>query len=109
MHCVMSIGRRVRACTRLLKTAKALATRDHVRGISRLLALSNRLQLCNSIKASSIVLILVTIQAKREDLIRLIVWINVLGNVQLPRGCLQLDINEAAIRAIRSFLVSSLV
>jgi hypothetical protein len=34
MHCVMSMGRRVRACTRLLVAAKALATRDHVRGIS---------------------------------------------------------------------------
>jgi hypothetical protein len=42
MHCVMSIGRRVRACTRLLVAAKALATRDHVRDISGLLALSNR-------------------------------------------------------------------
>jgi hypothetical protein len=34
MHCVLSIGRRVRACTRLLEAAKALATRDYVRGIS---------------------------------------------------------------------------
>jgi hypothetical protein len=42
MHCVMSIERRVRACTRLLVAAKALATRDHVRGISGLLALSNK-------------------------------------------------------------------
>jgi hypothetical protein len=33
-HFVMSIGRRVRACTRLLEAAKALTTRDHVRGIS---------------------------------------------------------------------------
>jgi hypothetical protein len=41
MHCVMSIGRRVRACTRLSKAAKALATRDHVRGISGLSAPSN--------------------------------------------------------------------
>jgi hypothetical protein len=37
----MSVERRVRAYTRLLKAAKALATRDYVRGISRLLALSN--------------------------------------------------------------------
>jgi hypothetical protein len=41
MHCVISIGRRVSACTRLLKAAKALATRDYVRGISGPLALSN--------------------------------------------------------------------
>jgi hypothetical protein len=41
MYCVMSMGRRVRACTRLLKAAKALATRDHVRGISGLSAPSN--------------------------------------------------------------------
>jgi hypothetical protein len=41
MYCVISIGRRVRACIRLLKAAKALATRDYVRDISRLLALSN--------------------------------------------------------------------
>jgi hypothetical protein len=34
MHCVMSVGRRVRASTRLTEAAKALATRDHVRGIS---------------------------------------------------------------------------
>jgi hypothetical protein len=34
MHCVISVGRRVRACTRLSEAAKALATRDHVRGIS---------------------------------------------------------------------------
>jgi hypothetical protein len=33
-HCVMSIGRRVRACKRLSEAAKALTTRDHVRGIS---------------------------------------------------------------------------
>jgi hypothetical protein len=42
MHCVMSIGRRVRASTRLTEAAKALATRNYVRGISRLLALSNK-------------------------------------------------------------------
>jgi hypothetical protein len=41
MHCVMSMGRRVRACTRLSKAAKALFTRDHVRGISGLSAPSN--------------------------------------------------------------------
>jgi len=35
------IGRRVRASTRLTEAAKALATRDHVRGISGLSALSN--------------------------------------------------------------------
>jgi hypothetical protein len=35
------IGRRVRACTRLTEAAKALATRDHVRGISGPSALSN--------------------------------------------------------------------
>ena len=40
-HCVMSIGRRVRVCRRLLEVAKALATRDHVRGISGLSTLSN--------------------------------------------------------------------
>jgi hypothetical protein len=33
----------VRACTRLTEAAKALATRDHVRGISGPSALSNRL------------------------------------------------------------------
>jgi hypothetical protein len=33
-HCVMSIRRRVRACTRLSEPAKALITRDYVRGIS---------------------------------------------------------------------------
>jgi hypothetical protein len=38
---VLSIGRGVRACTRLLEAAKALATRDHVRGISEPSALSN--------------------------------------------------------------------
>jgi hypothetical protein len=36
------IGRRVRASTRLTEAAKALATRDHVRGISGPSALSNR-------------------------------------------------------------------
>jgi hypothetical protein len=41
MHCVISIGRRVRACTRLLVAAKALATRDYVRGISKLSTLPN--------------------------------------------------------------------
>jgi hypothetical protein len=41
MHCVISIRRRVRASTRLTEAAKALARRDYVRGISRLLALSN--------------------------------------------------------------------
>jgi hypothetical protein len=41
MHCVISMGRRVRACTRLSEAAKALATRDHVRDISGLSALSN--------------------------------------------------------------------
>jgi hypothetical protein len=35
------IGRRVRACTKLTEAAKALATRDHVRGISGPSALSN--------------------------------------------------------------------
>jgi hypothetical protein len=40
-HCVMYIGRRVRAYTRLLEAAKALTTRDHVRGISRLSTLFN--------------------------------------------------------------------
>jgi hypothetical protein len=42
MHCVMSVGKRVRACTGLSEGAKALATRDHVRDISGLSALSNR-------------------------------------------------------------------
>jgi hypothetical protein len=41
MHCVMSIGRRVRACTRLSVAAKALATRDYVKDISGLSAPSN--------------------------------------------------------------------
>jgi hypothetical protein len=41
MHCVISIRRRVRACTRLLEVAKALATRDYVRGISGLSTLPN--------------------------------------------------------------------
>jgi hypothetical protein len=41
MYCVMSIGRRVRAYTRLLVATKALATRDYVRGISRLSTLPN--------------------------------------------------------------------
>jgi hypothetical protein len=43
---VMSVGRRVRACTRLSKAAKALATRDHVRGISGLSAPSNNCLCC---------------------------------------------------------------
>jgi hypothetical protein len=43
MHCVMSIRRRIRACTRLLVAAKALATRDYVRDISRLSTLPNSL------------------------------------------------------------------
>jgi hypothetical protein len=47
MHCVMSMGRRVRACTRLSVAAKALATRDHVKDISGPSALSNR---CTSSK-----------------------------------------------------------
>jgi hypothetical protein len=42
-HRVMSIGRRVRACTRLSEAAKALTTRDHVRGISGLSTLLNNL------------------------------------------------------------------
>jgi hypothetical protein len=33
-HFVVSIGRRVRACTRLSEPAKALSTRNYVRGIS---------------------------------------------------------------------------
>jgi hypothetical protein len=33
-QCVLSIGRRVRACTRLSEPAKALTTRDYVRGVS---------------------------------------------------------------------------
>jgi hypothetical protein len=41
MYYVISIRRRVRACTRLLVAAKALATRDYVRGISRLSTLPN--------------------------------------------------------------------
>jgi hypothetical protein len=41
MHYIISIGRRVRAYTRLLVAAKALATRDYVKDISRPLALSN--------------------------------------------------------------------
>jgi hypothetical protein len=41
MHCVLSIRRRVRACTRLSEAAKALATRDYVRGISGLSTLPN--------------------------------------------------------------------
>jgi hypothetical protein len=44
MHYVISIRRRVRAYIRLLETAKALATRDYVRGISRLSTLPNRQQ-----------------------------------------------------------------
>jgi hypothetical protein len=44
MHCVMSIGRRVRACTRLSEAAKALATRDHVKDISGPSALSNNIK-----------------------------------------------------------------
>jgi hypothetical protein len=42
MHCVMSIGRRMRACTRLSVAAKALATRDHVRDISGPSTLPNK-------------------------------------------------------------------
>jgi hypothetical protein len=42
MHCVISVGRRVRACTRLSVAAKALATRDHVRGISGPSTLPNK-------------------------------------------------------------------
>jgi hypothetical protein len=41
MHCIMSVRRRVRACTRLSEAAKALATRDYVRGISGLSTLPN--------------------------------------------------------------------
>jgi hypothetical protein len=44
MHCVMSIGRPVRACTRLSEAAKALATRDHVKDISGPSALSNNIK-----------------------------------------------------------------
>jgi hypothetical protein len=43
MHCVMSIGRRVRARTKHSEAAKALATRDHVRDISGLSAPSNNI------------------------------------------------------------------
>jgi hypothetical protein len=51
MHCVMSIGRLVRACTKLSEAAKALATRDHVKGISGLSALSNiQSPLCKTLK-----------------------------------------------------------
>jgi hypothetical protein len=45
MHYVISIRRRVRACTRFLVATKALPTRDYVRDISRLLALSNKYSL----------------------------------------------------------------
>jgi hypothetical protein len=38
----MSMGRRVRACTRLSGPAKALTTRDYVRGISGLSTLLNK-------------------------------------------------------------------
>jgi hypothetical protein len=48
MHCVISIRRRVRACTRLLVAAKALATRDYVRGISRPSTLPNILDSSNN-------------------------------------------------------------
>jgi hypothetical protein len=41
-HCVVSIGRRVRACKRLSEAAKMLTTRDHVRGISGPSTLLNR-------------------------------------------------------------------
>jgi hypothetical protein len=41
MHCVMSIRRRIKAYTRLLVAAKALATRDYVTDISRLSTLPN--------------------------------------------------------------------
>jgi hypothetical protein len=47
MHCVLSIGRRMRASTRLTEAAKALATRDYVRGISRLSTLPNRTTIGN--------------------------------------------------------------
>jgi hypothetical protein len=41
IYYVISIRRRVRACIRLLVATKALATRDYVKDISRLLALSS--------------------------------------------------------------------
>jgi hypothetical protein len=41
IYYIISIRRRVRACIRLLVATKVLATRDYVKGISRLLALSN--------------------------------------------------------------------
>jgi hypothetical protein len=41
MRDVVCIRRCVRACRRLLEAAKALATRDHVRGISGLYTLFN--------------------------------------------------------------------
>jgi hypothetical protein len=41
-HCGISMGRRVRACTRLSEPAKALTTRDYVRGISGPSTLLNR-------------------------------------------------------------------
>jgi hypothetical protein len=42
MHCIISIRKRVRACTRLLVAAKVLATRNYVRDISRLSTLPNK-------------------------------------------------------------------
>jgi hypothetical protein len=41
MHCIISIRKRVRAYTKLLVAAKALATRNYVRGISKLSTLPN--------------------------------------------------------------------
>jgi hypothetical protein len=43
MHDVMCIGRRVRACKKLSEAAKALTTRDHVRGIGGPSTFLNRL------------------------------------------------------------------
>jgi hypothetical protein len=42
MHCIISIRRRIGASTRLTEAAKALATRNYVRGISRLSTLPNK-------------------------------------------------------------------
>jgi hypothetical protein len=51
-HCAMSMGRRVRACTRLSGPAKALTTRDYVRGISGPSTLLNNF-LCTGTNAGS--------------------------------------------------------
>jgi hypothetical protein len=50
--------RRVRASTRLIEAAKALATRNYVRDISRLLALSNKLSVSKLLEVTKQIVLL---------------------------------------------------